>query len=234
MKKLFVFAIMAMFTLATQAQIVSSRSSRITTTGSVGDYAVGNYDGWNTIYLQWNPSSLSPEVGSSESFTGFSVGFNHAFSLTQSIPLYVEAGIGIQYSFWDGDYYYLYEGEYFKLKDSKIKILSAKVPVSLMYKFDIPNSTISIVPNAGLDLRFNILGKLKNDQLEKSSYNLFDKDDMRSDDNTWNRFQIGWHVGVNFMFNNQFLVGASYGTDFSEIRKSYKIHTGSITLGYCF
>ena len=216
---------MAMFTLASQAQIVSSRSSRITTTGSVG-----NYDGWNTIYLQWNPSSFSQEVGSSESFTGFSIGYNHAFSLTQSIPLYVEAGVGVQYSFWDGVYN--------KMPDCKIKFLSAKVPVSLMYKFDIPNSTISIVPNAGLDLRFNILGKLKNDELEefykKSSFNLFDKDDMGDDDYTWNRFQIGWHVGVNFMFNNQFLIGASYGTDFSEITKSCKIHTGSITLGYCF
>ena len=233
MKKFFVFAIMAMFTLATQAQIVSSRSSRITTAGSVGDYS----NGWNTIYLQWNPSSFSPEVGSSESFTGFSVGYNHAFGLTQSIPLYVEAGIGVQYSFWDGDFYFRYEGQSVKLKDSKVKILSAKVPVSLMYKFDIPNSTISIVPNAGLDLRFNILGKLKNDQLEefdKPSFNLFDKDDMLSDDYTWNRFQIGWHVGVNFMFNNQFLVGASYGTDFSEIAKNSKVHTGSITLGYCF
>ena len=233
MKKLFVFAIMAMFTLATQAQIVSSRSSRITTAGSVGDYAVGNYDGWSTIYLQWNPSSFSPEVGSSESFTGFSAGFNHAFGLTQSIPLYVEAGIGVQYSFWDGDYYLIYEGNYKKIKDSKIKVLSTKVPVSLMYKFDIPNSTISIVPNAGLDMRFNILGKLKSDDLGKS-VNLFDKDDMGLDDWTWNRFQIGWHVGVNFMFNNKFLVGATYGTDFSEIAKNMKIHTGSITLGYCF
>jgi len=226
MKKFFVFAIMAIFTLATQAQIVSSRSSRITTTGSVGDYSKG----WNTIYLQWNPSSFSPEVGSSESFTGFSVGYNHAFGLTQSIPLYVEAGIGVQYSFWDGTY--------LGIPDCKIKLLSAKVPVSLMYKFDIPNSTISIVPNAGLDMRFNILGKLKNDEyeeyLKKSSFNLFDKDDMGGDDYTWNRFQIGWHVGVNFMFNNQFLVGASYGTDFSEIAKNSKVHTGSITLGYCF
>lgn len=226
MKKFFVFAIMAMFTLATQAQIVSSRSSRITTTGSVGDYSKG----WNTIYLQWNPSSFSQEIGSSESFTGFSVGFNHAFGLTQSIPLYLEAGIGVQYSFWDGTY--------LRIPDCKIKLLSAKVPVSLMYKFDIPNSTISIVPNAGLDMRFNILGKLKNDEyeeyLKKSSFNLFDKDDMGGDDYTWNRFQIGWHVGVNFMFNNQFLVGASYGTDFSEIAKNSKVHTGSITLGYCF
>ena len=69
MKKLFVFAMIRLPPRATQAQIVSSRSSRITTTGSVGDYAVGNYDGWSTIYLQWNPSSFSQEIGSSESFT---------------------------------------------------------------------------------------------------------------------------------------------------------------------
>lgn len=242
MKKIFVLAIMAMFTLATQAQIVSSRSSRITTMGSRG-----NYDGWNTIYLQWNPSSVVPKEGSSYSFTGFSAGFNHAFSLTQSIPLYLETGLGIQYSFWSGDLYvpikYNNNNQEVKMKDAKIKLLSAKVPLSLAYKFDIPDSKFSIIPNVGVDFRFNILAKLNNDDL-KESINLFDEDLSYLGEGstnykfgeTWKRFQVGWHVGVNFMYNNTFMIGGSYGTDFTTIWNYFdcKMHTGSITVGYCF
>lgn len=234
MKKIIVLAIMAMFVTASQAQIVSSRSSRVTTTKTIG-----NYEGWNTVYLQWNPSTFSPKNGDSESFTGFSAGFNHAFSVSQSIPLFVETGIAAQYSFWSkSDKYHGVDIEY------KINILSAKVPVSLMYKWDIPNSSIAIVPNAGLDLRFNIIGKLKGEasyegKTESESISLFDDDEMKEKGSSfggeaWKRFQIGWHVGVNAIFAEKFLVGFSYGTDFMDIVKDVKINTASVTLGYCF
>ena len=213
-----------------------------------GSSSSSSLDEWNTLYLQWNPSVFSPDKGDSESFNGFSVGFNHAFSLSQSMPLFLEAGLGVQYSVWSDDIE-MYSSSsstsssYKKYTfDTKLTMFSAKVPVSLAYKYDIPNSTISIIPNAGLDLRFNISGKVKLESGNYSeSYGLFDKDDMKEvglylfgDDDTWKRFQIGWHIGVNFMFNNSFMLGASYGTDFSEIAKKIKINTGSITLGYCF
>lgn len=225
MKKYYVLAIMAMFALASQAQIVSSRSSRITSQGIYGDY--------NTIYLQWNPSSLVPKEGDSYSFTGFSAGYNHAFSLSQNVPIYVEAGVGVQYSFWSGDMYVPTNSNHeTQIKDADIKLLSAKVPLSLAYKFDIPNSDFSIIPNAGVDFRFNILAKLNSDQIEKS-VNLFNDENLGE---TWKRFQVGWHVGVNFMFNNTFMIGGSYGTDFTTIWNYFdcKMHTGSVTLGYCF
>ena len=192
-------------------------------------------DEWNTIYLQWNPSKFSPDNGNSTSFNGFSIGFNHAFSLSQSIPLFLEAGLGAQYSIWSNEVTITKTSI-----DEKLTMISAKIPVSLAYKYDIPNSTISIIPNAGLDFRFNISGKLKLKSGDYSeTYNVFDKNDMEkieilSGGETWNRFQIGWHIGVNLMFNNTFMLGASYGTDFSEIVKKVNINTGSITLGYCF
>lgn len=211
------------------------------TSADIGDY--------NTVYLQWNPSSFVPDEGDSKFFNGFSAGYNHAFSLSRSIPLYVEAGLGIQYSFWSGDMYvplkYKSDAKNYevKIKDADIKLLSAKVPLSLAYKFDIPNSNISIIPNAGVDFRFNILAKLNNDEL-KESINLFDDDLSYLGEGseglklgeTWKRFQVGWHVGVNFMFNNTFMIGGSYGTDFTTIWDYFdcKMHTGSITLGYCF
>lgn len=242
--KMFIAAAMLLVSSASFAQFSNSSSS-----------SSANTDGWSTLYLQWNPSTLSPDKGDSESFTGFSIGFNKAFSISQSIPLFVEAGLGLQYSmkndvnlgididdyddydygrragsYYD-DYYDRYADELEKGKGDW-SMLSAKIPVSLAYDFQIPNSTISIIPYAGLDFRFNIFGKFK--PKEGDSANLFDKDDMGGSDATWNRFQIGWHIGVNARFNNKFLVGASYGTDFSEIAEKVKVNTASITLGYCF
>ncbi len=57
---------------------------------------------------------------------------------------------------------------------------------------------------------------------------------MGSDAATWNRIQVGWHIGLNARINDQFLIGASYGTDFSEITQKVNIHTASLTVGYCF
>ncbi|MBQ8715737.1 MAG: porin family protein [Prevotella sp.] len=224
MKKIFVLAIMAMITLASQAQIVSSRSSRVTTTNTLK-----NYENFSTIYLQYNPISIKDNDGDTESFTGFSLGYNHAFSLSQSVPLYLEPGLGIQYAFHSKD-----------RSNSKVKynMFSTKIPVSLLYKFDIANSEFSIVPNAGIDFRINLFGKYKreytSDERSDKSLNLFSEDDMG--DGKWNRFQIGWHVGVNFMYANKFLLGASYGTDFSKIQDEdeLKVRTFSLTLGYCF
>ena len=235
--RLFIATAMLMMSTASFAQFTNSGSTNI------GDY--------NTIYLQWNPSSIVPKEGSSYSFTGFSAGYNHAFSLSQSIPLYVETGVGIQYSFWSGDTPFPYKRNNdsrnyeYKINDAKIKMLSAKVPLSIAYKFEIPNSKVSIIPNAGIDFRFNFLAKLNHDKL-KESINLFDEDlsylneggydsDIKLGE-TWKRFQVGWHVGVNIMFNNQFMIGGSYGTDFSTIWNYFdcKMRTGSVTLGYCF
>jgi hypothetical protein len=71
-------------------------------------------------------------------------------------------------------------------------------------------------------------------QFGDKELDLFDKNDMGSDAATWNRFQVGWHVGLKACINNQFLIGASYGTDFSEIAQKVKIHTATLVVGYCF
>ena len=68
----------------------------------------------------------------------------------------------------------------------------------------------------------------------QESRSLFDEDDMGDKDYTWKRFQIGWQIGVNARISNSFLLGVSYGTDFSEIVKDGKMKTTSVTVGYCF
>lgn len=74
-------------------------------------------------------------------------------------------------------------------------------------------------------------------------FDVFDNDDMEDDDFTWNRFQMGWQIGVNVNFQKAYL-GLSYGGDFTKTvkymdgltgsGKDYKMKTTSITLGFKF
>lgn len=244
MKAFKLLAVAALLAASTTAQ------AQFTNTSKSSSSASGSNEGWSTFYVQWNPSSINIDVKNADdqSFTGFSLGYNKVFPIASGTPLFIEAGIGLQYSFYtfdsedaeDMDYDDYGSGDYYGDWENKYNMLSAKVPVSLMYNFRITNSNISIAPYAGIDLRFNIFGKMKHssdseyDDEDDDDKNLFDKDDMGSKDNTWKRFQFGWHIGVNARFNDSFLLGVSYGSDFSELYKKAKISTTSITLGYCF
>ena len=233
---------------------------------TMSSFAQSSNEEWNSIYLQWNPSTYVPDKGDSESFNGLSVGYNRAISISQSLPLYLEVGLGVQYSFFTKDITEeVAEGlgvttaalaTLFR-PEEKVKMFSAKVPVSLAYAFHIPETKLTLIPYLGLDLRCNIIGRGTAKfnvtqkgitQLQQSGYSmkeineafgdkeldLFDEKDMGSDAATWNRIQVGWHIGLNARINEQFLIGASYGTDFSEITQKVNIHTASLTVGYCF
>lgn len=236
MRKIKLLAAAALLAVGTSASAQfsnsSSRSARTVST-----------DGWSTIYVQYNPVSLAFDDDDYDdvSFNGFSFGYNHAFSVSKSIPLFVEAGVGLQYATWSDDvtlYGYDEYGDFIEADgEQKINLFSLKVPVSLMYKWDIPSSKVSLIPFLGVTMRYNLSGK-RNDTADDYDYdedlNLFDEDDMGDKDYTWKRFQLGWQIGVNARISNSFLLGVSYGTDFSEIVKDGKLKTTSVTVGYCF
>lgn len=242
--KLFVAAAILAVSTTTSAQFMNTAKNSSASTVST--------EGWGTFYVQWNPSSISVDAkgADDQSFTGLSVGYNQAFGIAKNTPLFLEVGAALQYSFYkeDGDVivyeYDEYEDEiYYDIVDGeeKFNMFSVKVPVNLLYKFQIPNSSVALVPFAGATLRYNLSGKRKVsateeefEDVEDAEYDLFDKKDMGSKDATWKRFQLGWQVGVNAHFGENFLLGVSYGSDFSEICKKTKIKTTSITLGYRF
>lgn len=179
--------------------------------------------GWSSVYAQWNPSTFVPKKGDDQSFTGLTLGYNKAIGISETTPLFVEIGAALQYSF---------ESESGRGWEERLDMFSAKVPVSLVYDWQLPNSNVSIRPYAGLTLRGNISGKITEEDLdedEKYDYSVFDKKEMEG--NPWKRLQIGWQIGANVAFNNKFYLGLSYGADFSEISKNVKIHTTSITAG---
>lgn len=207
-------SIKSFFVAALLAVSASAMAQFTNTSASGGTSTDVNTDGWSTFYVQYNPISLEPDKGDGVDFSGFSVGFNKAFSVSQNMPFFVETGLGLQYMTTD-------ELQY---DDEDITFFSIKMPLNLAYKFSL-NENFSIIPYAGATLRYNIIGK-------SDDLNLYDEDDVQEE---WKRFQFGWQVGLNAHISKTFSVGVSYGQDFSDfVKKDIKLNTTSITIGYNF
>lgn len=220
--KLIVMAAMLAVSTSAFAQFTNKSSSTAASAGSL--------DGWSSVWMEYNPSTFDYDDGD-DSFTGLSLGYSKAFNIVPGKPFFLEAGLGLQYSFYSEeieDY-----GDY----EAKFSMFSAKIPVNFIYKFDIPNSSVSLLPYVGLNLRYNFSAKEKDEEIDgkwEKEYDFFDKKDMDGEEYTWNRFQIGWNLGVKARFGQNFQVGLGYGEDFSEIAKKVKIHTTTISVGYTF
>ena len=222
---------------------------------------------FSSVYLQYNFESEKVKAGShseSESGNSVSAGYNYAFPISGTLPLYVEAGIAAKYVWKDKN-------------GQKFNMLSAKVPVNLLFSYPV-NESFAIEPYAGLYLRGNIFGKVKYDSNydddddwggyydddddwgdddddwgswgdsralaasddDSKSLDIFSKDDMG--DAACKRIQLGMQFGVRARINNQFLIGVGYSMDLTNISKysmlgtdvTTKFHSFDITLGYCF
>lgn len=226
--------------------------------------------GWNSLYVQYNSIGTSYSLSSfndryedygdeyqkaidnsglSDKLNAFSIGYNRAINLTPSAPLYLEVGAALQYAFYSDEATEKDHYEEVTLKYTA-NMLTAKVPVSLLYHIDIPNSDFAIEPFVGIDFKYNILGSVKQKLTEIKEYvgtgsgyyddekttkinNIFDK--KKCDGHQANRFQAGWHVGANFVYKKAF-IGISYGQDFSKFHDDIdlKFNTLSATLGCRF
>lgn len=215
--------------------------------------------GWNSLYVQYNSIGTSYSLSSfndrnedygdeyqkaidnsglSDKLNAFSIGYNRAINLTPSTPLYLEVGAALQYAFYSDEATEKDHYEEVTLKYTA-NMLTAKVPVSLLYHIDIPNSDFAIEPFVGIDFKYNILGSAKqnydDDVYEETTKinNIFDK--KKCDGHQANRFQAGWHVGANFVYKKAF-IGISYGQDFSKFHDDIdlKFKTLSATLGCRF
>ena len=223
---------------------------------------------WNAIYVQYNPSKFNYNVSNTNwdepsSFKGVTIGYSHAFNIVRNVPLYLQPGIEIQYSF-DTKITPLVDpndkiaktlGEGYK-KIGNPYYLSLIVPLNITYKHTFPNGWIAIAPYAGLNVRGNVMGFVKveynknyvnnspynpngNYQIEDDNWFIFSESDMGKD-YAWKVIQVGWQFGINFIFKDHFMVGASYESDFSNIfdyknpKVSAKVSRFSFALGYVF
>ena len=215
MKKLIIMAVMAAMGLQAQAQIVSSRSSMVTR-------EVIDRGGWSTFGVEYLPSTFSYDGDhDSDTYNALALNYTQAISITQSMPMFIEWGIGAQYSFWSKDN---------KSYDVNWNFISAKVPINLIYDISFPNSTIHLDPFVGVKFRFNIWGEIKEEHNGKSeTINLFDKDE-----GDCNRFQVGLQAGMKVRFDRKFYLGIGYGIDFSEFSKKTKINELKLMAGLVF
>lgn len=167
---------------------------------------------------------LTDEAGKGRhgSFNGLGIEYNRGISIAKK-PMFVELGAKVSFTFYSKtfDIQERYESEKYNLKANLIRLC---IPVSYAYRFNLKNN-LAVTPYAGLDLRFNLAANGKDtyeyfdreDQSSSSvedSFNFFDKDDVG--DYTWNRFQIGWHIGARVEWT-KFFLGLNFGTDFNPV-----------------
>lgn len=215
MKKLFILSFLVAMCLSMSAQITSSQTSITHRTVIEEPHATG-YFGWNSLYVEYLPFKIS-----SVSYNGAALNYSHAFSLTQKIPLYLETGLGGQYSF--------------KKQDGiTTHFASVKIPLNVLYEYDIPGTSISVDPFVGARLRVNVWGETKYNNDLFDGYGDNRSIDLFSDEVGCKRVQVGWHAGLKIHFNKVAFIGAAYGMDFMDFSKGSKIKEVAVSLGVDF
>ena len=172
-------------------------------------------EGFGSFYAQYNISNMKYSHDSyshSESFNAVSLGYNYAIPLSD--PLYIELGVAGQYSWKSED-------------GASTSIVSAKVPLNIFYGFEISDG-IFIDPFAGVYGRVHAWGQIKEDG---ESIDIFK--DIEDGGMGAKRFQFGFQAGLRFRISN-FMIGAAYSQDLSEITKHTKINSIDLTLGVTF
>ena len=178
---------------------------------------------WTGLRVSYKPIILDYSEGHND-LTGFSAECVFSFNLSDNVPLFLECGFGYQYATYE-------ENE--KGIKAELVLHTSYAPFNIGYKYHFDKKN-AIIPFIGLILRRNIVGEItlsENYYGEKYDLDVFDDDDM--EDEAWNRFQIGWQIGIGLNIN-KFYAGISCGSDFNELYEDAKFKTASITLGFNF
>lgn len=211
-----------------------------------GSTGVADTDSYNRFSLSYDNTSLSANKHLGDYFNGedkmglngFGLEYTHGFSVSESLPMFVEAGIKLNMGFGSVSEDHSYRGyEYDEIL--KIQDFSFIVPINYTYRIPIGKG-MNLAPYLGINLKLHAMSRMKEDvqfedddlqdewedMYESEWMNVFDKDDMGDKDNTWNRFQMGWQVGIGLSVN-KFYVGIQYGTDFIPTYKYKKVDINS-------
>ncbi len=232
MKKLILpFLMLTLAAAPAAAQIV--RSTTFTKQVVVAENPIHDYDllGFYYTLEKFSPKYEGNDDPDPVNTNGFQFKYLHGFSVSKSLPMFVEFGADIHYGTGKEDT----SNDYVK---NKYHVFDLAVPVNFAYRFQIADF-FAIKPFIGLNFKINLLEYDHEYYGEGKSVwiNLFSSDDMGGSDYTWNRFQLGWHLGVDFEFN-KFFIGLNYGTDFIPAWKYKKnkvnSQTFNIGLGFVF
>lgn len=208
------------------------------------------YDRISLSYDYWK-SSKEMFYDDADATNGLAIDYIHGFSISKTLPMFIETGLGASFGFWGDTNDESYSDADVKYRFSQI---SLAVPVNFAYKFNI-NNDFSIQPYIGLNFKFNVYANLKTkfdcddndlqDEIDDMSdkefesafgvprdMSMFDKDYVGKD-GQWKRFQLGWHIGVGVNFKALY-VGLSYGTDFMAICKKHNTSNFKVGVGFNF
>ena len=212
MKKSIFFAAVAAFMLmsvSASAQFVQSKG------GSRGAASATVEDVFNTFDITYSPVTARVSYKNDSQTTdmnGVSLNWSQARVLTNQLPVYIQYGAGLQYT-WMTD----------SAGNSKSidHFLTVKVPVNVLYNFVVPNTAVSIMPYVGLNAQVHVLGLSKttydyDGEKEVYKHNYFSKEDM--DDEPYSRFVLGWQIGGMVAFNRYF-VGVGYNGPITNLYK---------------
>ncbi len=171
-----------------------------------------------------------------KNYNGIAIDYIHGFSVSKTLPIFVETGIGVDFGFYSDS-----PDSETKYYETTIKgtAINFSVPVNVAYKFNI-NPTFSIQPYLGLNFKLNAFSETttkttyedEDEDDDKHTINNFDKKDVGKD-GQWKRFQLGWHIGVGVNYK-AFYFGLSYGTDFMELAKKVNTSTFKVGVGLNF
>ena len=205
---------------------------------------------FNTIEVSYSPVKLNQKF---ERYTrtidenAFSLNYNQALQISYYYPLYVQYGAGLQYTFHtnkDQDDV-KYNGTYYSAGFiTRSSIVTANLPVNIMYCFTIPNVDINIMPYAGLNFSWNIAA-LQNytewssvdgeKKSTKEKTNMLKKEDMGG--HPFKRVEFGWQTGAKVSYG-RLLFGVAYQGPFTNLQvyDDYKLRRSqvNISLGIIF
>lgn len=180
---------------------------------------------------------------------GFGINYVHGFGVAKN--MFVETGLNVDFgwaskklfeeSYDDGETY----KEFFKGKN-----INMQIPVNFVYRVGV-GENMWVSPYVGLNFKLNLSTQYRNtwepledDEKDPEWINVYSdsEENMGHKDLTWNRFQMGWHIGCGFQYS-KYYIGVQWGTDFIpayshkfEDGDKYKVSTSNlkVSLGYTF
>ena len=168
----------------------------------------------NTVEFIYSPVTLSANAGGvnlSFNLNAIGVDWTQSYSIMQEAPVYLLYGGTFQYSWGAEDF-----------NDKGLKFFTVTIPLSIAYDFVVPQTNVSVLPYAGLNVYDHVVGK-------SGSANLFDKDDMGGE--PFEDFGIGWQLGAKVVYKN-YILGVGYQGPISNLysNDSAKINLSQVNL----
>ncbi|MDE6157879.1 MAG: outer membrane beta-barrel protein [Muribaculaceae bacterium] len=178
---------------------------------------------------------------------GFGINYAHGFSLSNTLPMYLEAGAELNFNFSNKKVDEELGIEYHRL----FQDINLNIPINFTWHFGISDN-LTIAPYTGISFKIHMMTRQKDriegygEKEESKWISVYDDGDdaMGGKESTWNRFQMAWQIGANAIYKNKYSIGLEYGYDmipayshnFKDIAYQPRVTNGTfkIALGYIF